>query len=565
MTDKLVLTSFASLQNDTSATTDLNNNNAAIVTALNNTLSRDGTSPNTMGSSLDMNSNRILNLPTPVNPNEPLRVVDAGTLTAGGSIVVNPLPTGGTTGSVLTKTSNTNYATAWEGTNIPAGGTSGQVLAKTSGSDYAIGWTSLGSSIILSGGFSTTLVVTGTTALTLPVSGTVTALGNTSTGSGNIVLATSPTLTSPVLGNAIATSLVTPLIKPASDSTSAVVITKANGTSILFDVDTLNSRIGINTGGNSPAISVPGLHIHSNTSSVSLLPTPNVGAALRLTQADGVEGVIEIDTFGRNGAFFATRANGVLGSITNIKKDDQICAFDGGGYDGSAYQQGPSVGIYAEEDWAPTTIGSGIRLFGNKVGTQTFLEMARFIPGTTRIGPQDSATPPTQSITVPGVIAGTSNTAGSTLTINGSPGTGTGVGGAIIIRTAPAGGAGTAQNTQVESARFSTSGGFSVGTTSDAGLGCILANVNITANNNILAAGHCTIGTGSAIPAGGTAGFGYQATSTSGFGLYFGSGAPTLTAAQGSLYLRSDGSSTSTRVYVNTNGTTGWTNITTAT
>lgn len=46
--------------------------------------------------------------------------------------------------------------------------------------------------------------------------------------------------------------------------------------------------------------------------------------------------------------------------------------------------------------------------------------------------------------------------------------------------------------------------------------------------------------------------------------LYFGSGAPTITAAQGSVYLRSDGSSTSTRLYVNTTGSTTWTNVTTA-
>jgi hypothetical protein len=51
---------------------------------------------------------------------------------------------------------------------------------------------------------------------------------------------------------------------------------------------------------------------------------------------------------------------------------------------------------------------------------------------------------------------------------------------------------------------------------------------------------------------------------TAGLGVYFGSGLPTISAAQGSLYLRTDGSSTSTRLYVNTNGTTGWTNVTTA-
>lgn len=69
---------------------------------------------------------------------------------------------------------------------------------------------------------------------------------------------------------------------------------------------------------------------------------------------------------------------------------------------------------------------------------------------------------------------------------------------------------------------------------------------------------------GTSIPAGGTAGLGYTLSSTANYGVFFGSGAPTLTAAQGSLYLRSDGSSTSTRMYVNSNGGTTWTNVVTA-
>ena len=47
-------------------------------------------------------------------------------------------------------------------------------------------------------------------------------------------------------------------------------------------------------------------------------------------------------------------------------------------------------------------------------------------------------------------------------------------------------------------------------------------------------------------------------------GIYAGTGAPTFAATQGSLYTRTDGSSTSTRLYVNTNGATTWTNVTTA-
>jgi hypothetical protein len=69
----------------------------------------------------------------------------------------------------------------------------------------------------------------------------------------------------------------------------------------------------------------------------------------------------------------------------------------------------------------------------------------------------------------------------------------------------------------------------------------------------------------SAMWAGGSTGNGILITTTANFGIFCGSGAPTLSAAQGSLYLRSDGSSTSTRLYVNTNGSTTWTNVTTAT
>lgn len=43
-----------------------------------------------------------------------------------------------------------------------------------------------------------------------------------------------------------------------------------------------------------------------------------------------------------------------------------------------------------------------------------------------------------------------------------------------------------------------------------------------------------------------------------------GSGAPSAIAPQGSLYLRTDGSSSSTRAYINTTGSTTWTAITTA-
>lgn len=65
--------------------------------------------------------------------------------------------------------------------------------------------------------------------------------------------------------------------------------------------------------------------------------------------------------------------------------------------------------------------------------------------------------------------------------------------------------------------------------------------------------------------AGGTGNAGLTISSVANLGVFVGSGAPTISAAQGALYLNTTGSSTTTRLYVNTNGSTGWTSVTTAT
>lgn len=57
----------------------LNSNFTALQEGFENTLSLDGTSPNSMGANLDMNSNRILNLPAPISSTEPARYGDINT------------------------------------------------------------------------------------------------------------------------------------------------------------------------------------------------------------------------------------------------------------------------------------------------------------------------------------------------------------------------------------------------------------------------------------------------------------------------------------------------------
>ena len=94
-----------------------------------------------------------------------------------------------------------------------------------------------------------------------------------------------------------------------------------------------------------------------------------------------------------------------------------------------------------------------------------------WLSGTTadfHLGLADAASPVAQTISVQSVVAGTSNTAGANLSINGSQGTGTGVGGSLLLRTAPAGSSGTAQNALVTAVAITSAGNVGIGTTSPA-------------------------------------------------------------------------------------------------
>lgn len=106
---KVQLTDLSSLANETTALAAINANNAAIEAAFNQALFRDGTSPNTLESDINMNNRRLYNVPlvpmsnadvatkyyvdylagaiadaTPTNPND--AVID-GNLTVNGDLV----------------------------------------------------------------------------------------------------------------------------------------------------------------------------------------------------------------------------------------------------------------------------------------------------------------------------------------------------------------------------------------------------------------------------------------------------------------------------------------------
>src|SRR5258708_6287072 len=69
---KLITVDLNNLSNPTTVISTINGNFTAVETAVENTLSRDGTSPNEMEADFDMNSHRILNCPSAISNGEPI-------------------------------------------------------------------------------------------------------------------------------------------------------------------------------------------------------------------------------------------------------------------------------------------------------------------------------------------------------------------------------------------------------------------------------------------------------------------------------------------------------------
>lgn len=284
---KITLNHVGSLIDATTAKTTINNNSDTIETAFDNTLSLDGTAPNQMGSELDMNSNQVLNLPTPATANSPLRLQDLSDFTGGGT--VTNIPIGGTTGQVLAKNSNTSFDTVWNNSVTSVG-------------------------LALPADFT----VTGSPVTT---TGTLTGAWVTApTGTGAVVRATSPVLVTPALGtpsSGVATNLTgtaagltaghvttnANLTGPIASVGNATSITSQTGTGTKFVVDTSPVLITPNLGTPSAAVltnatgTASGLTAGNVTTNANLTgPIASVGNATSITSQTGTGTKFVVDT-----------------------------------------------------------------------------------------------------------------------------------------------------------------------------------------------------------------------------------------------------------------------------
>lgn len=223
MAENITLASLANLQNDSTATAAINNNNSIITTAFVDCLSRSGTQPNTMGASLDMNNNHILNLPAPGTPTSPARLID---------VVNNPtllltVPPTGTSGAVVPFLNGNN---TWSGNQLFNGG-------MQSNSTFAAGTFGVGFANVSVGN-----ATTNASFILLNTSGTAQfSVGNDSFASGKITLSSGANAMQ-FIGNDYVFSNTVATPQHSSGFTSLTIDNTVNGGAIFF------TRAGIGVG-----------------------------------------------------------------------------------------------------------------------------------------------------------------------------------------------------------------------------------------------------------------------------------------------------------------------------
>ena len=299
------------------------------------------------------------------------------------------------------------------------------------------------------GGSGSSGITIGTTTITSGTSGRVLydsagVVGElATTGSGSVVLATSPTLVTPTLGVATGTSLAL--------SGGLVVGTTTIGSPIS---NALYLGSATPTSANYSALTSGG---------VLYLNAPTLNSPIVFSSADASGNAAYY-----HGSRFVVGSGIVNGFSSTTTYSGSI---------DSAFSR-ISAGIIGVGTGAAGSIAGGLQLT-NLLGSS----------GVLQLGAADASSAVAQTLQVQSVVAGTSNAAGADFTFNGSRGTGSASGGKYIVKLGYAGSTGSTQNTLGNALQLNTAAAAAGGLLvhADAGLNYVALSQNggTPANNHI--------------------------------------------------------------------------------